>query len=306
MTFGSGNAVYFARSEDSVKTFSEPVKVAEAGTISLGLHRGPRIAITGDDIIISAIYGGKGRGADGDLLAWRSADGGRTWSKGVRVNDREASAREGLHGMAAGSNGFVYAVWLDDRSGHKALYGASSHDGGATWSPNKLIYASPDGHICECCHPSVVISPDGAVYAMFRNWLNGSRDMYLAVSHDGGKTFEQARKLGEGTWPLNACPMDGGGLSVGPNGVETVWRRGDTIYTDRPGAPEAVVGKGKNAAIAGDTVIWSAPDGVRVARGESKSALLDPNGAFPSIVVAGGHAVAAWESKDGITTDKLE
>ena len=46
-----------------------------------------------------------------------------------------------------------------------------SKDGGQTWSPNFSVYESPDGHICECCHPSAVIAADGAIHVMFRNWL---------------------------------------------------------------------------------------------------------------------------------------
>ena len=85
---------------------------------------------------------------------------------------------------------------------------------------------------------------------MFRNFLNGSRDMYLLESTDGGKTFGKARKLGEGTWKLNACPMDGGGLFMTPNGaVSTVWRRADTLFTARPGQPETALTTGKNAKI---------------------------------------------------------
>ena len=49
---------------------------------------------------------------------------------------------------------------------------------------------------------------------MFRNNVNGSRDEYLVESRDGGRSFAAARKLGSGTWPLNGCPMDGGGLAI--------------------------------------------------------------------------------------------
>ena len=47
---------------------------------------------------------------------------------------------------------------------------------------NQKIYESPDGHICECCHPTAYIGPQGELYAMWRNWVSGSRDMYYAVS----------------------------------------------------------------------------------------------------------------------------
>ena len=306
LTFGAGHAIYFSGSRDRGKTFSDPVKIADEGFTSIGRHRGPRVAIAGDAIVISAVYGTKPNGGDGDLLAWRSTDGGRTWSSPVRVNDRAASAREGLQNIASDGKGFLYAVWLDDRSGGKALYGASSADSGATWSVNTEIYAPTERTICECCHPSVAIGADGTIYAMFRNWMNGSRDMYLAISRDRGKTFAPAQKLGDGTWPLKGCPMDGGGLFASTTGVETVWRRNDTIYTGRPGAPEVAIGKGKDAAIAGDVILWSAPDGLRMQRGAGPSQIVDTDGAYPSLAMENGRTIAAWESKGRIVVkDKL-
>lgn len=294
IAWGSGNAVLFARSGNGGRTFAPAVRVAEAGVISLGNHRGPRVAIAGRSIVISAIYGEKGRGADGDLLAWRSTDAGRTWSKAARINDRAAAAREGLHGMSA-SGSSVYAVWLDDRDGGKALYGASSNDGGATWSANHKIYSSPDGHICECCHPSVAVRDQGReIFVTFRNWLAGSRDLYMARSVDGGRTFTTA-KLGEGTWPLNACPMDGGGLFVDAEGPLTVWRRDSTIFFARPGHRETEIGPGKNPTLAGHTAVWQSPEGLRM-----KSGVIDPAGAFPSGASDGTREILAWESNGHI------
>ena len=51
----------------------------------------------------------------------------------------------------------MFATWLDDRGKGKRLYGASSKDGGASWSRNVLIYESPSGTICQCCHPTAII-----------------------------------------------------------------------------------------------------------------------------------------------------
>ena len=95
LTFGAGKAIYFSASHDAGKTFSKPVKVAEAEILPLSRHRGPRIALWGNTIVISAVTGRRlaegphahGLPSDGDLWAWRSVDGGKTWSKGVRIND---------------------------------------------------------------------------------------------------------------------------------------------------------------------------------------------------------------------------
>ena len=192
LAYGAGNSVFFARYENGGKSFSTPVKVADATKLALGNHRGPRIVFAGKAIVISAINFG-----EGDLISWRSTDGGKTWSQGVRINDVPTSAREGLHGMAASPDGTVWTVWLDLRQKGTRLFGSLSNDGGRTWARNQPIYASPDGNICECCHPTAYIGPKGELYAMWRNWLSGSRDMHYAVSADR-KTWK-VQKLGSGT-----------------------------------------------------------------------------------------------------------
>jgi hypothetical protein len=88
------------------------------------------------------------------------------------------------------------------------------------------------------------------VYVMFRNWLNGNRDLYLIQSTDGANTFGKAQKLGKGNWALNGCPMDGGGLTIDETGnVETVWNRKGVIYACKPGQEEKSLSEGKNCTI---------------------------------------------------------
>ena len=88
LTFGAGHAIYFSSSHDGGSTFSAPVKVAEAGIVPLTRHRGPRIAFAGGAIVITAVVGknravhAHGLPSDGDLMVWRSLDGGKSWTKG--------------------------------------------------------------------------------------------------------------------------------------------------------------------------------------------------------------------------------
>jgi hypothetical protein len=308
LTFGAGNSIYFSRSDDSGKTFSVPVKVAESAIIPLTRHRGPRIVFSGSAIAITAVTGrtaatgehSHGLPSDGDLLVWRSGDSGRTWSKGKMVNDVPGAPTEGLHALAADAKGTLFAAWLDKRDRQTKLYGSRSTDGGQTWSRNVPIYASPDGTICECCHPSLAFDSDSSVLVMWRNWLNGSRDMYLAQSKDGIE-FSKSQKLGNGTWKLNACPMDGGGIAVSGKSVTTVWRREHSLFLDKPGDPEVPIGEGTDVAIAGAAeglyLIWSAPDSLMVMTPGSKEPHpIGMKGSFPTIVaLPGGNALAAWE-----------
>src|SRR5690242_3112875 len=59
LTFGAGNSIYFSRSADRGKSFALPVRVGSAGILPLNRHRGPRIAIAGSAIVITAVTGEK-------------------------------------------------------------------------------------------------------------------------------------------------------------------------------------------------------------------------------------------------------
>lgn len=305
LVFGSGTAVYCTTSRDG-KAFKDPVKVGEVGALALGMRRGPRVAATDKAVVVTAMGGKIGRGRDEDLLAWRSTDGGQTWKGPVTVNSVPASAREGLHHTTAAPDGTIYSVWLDLRARKTQVYGAASADGGETWKDEKLVYESPDGSVCQCCQPQAAYDARGVLRVMWRNNLNGARDMYLASSKDNGKTFGAAVKLGRGTWPLNACPMDGGGLAGdGQGGVTTVWRRDKEMYRAVPGRPEALLGKGQQgwaaAGPGGVYLVWIArrPGAVMaLLPGSARPIRLAERGSDP--VVAGpvsgkGPVVAAWE-----------
>jgi hypothetical protein len=281
--------------------------------LMLGRHRGPRVGATKDAVTITAIAGKRGGGQDGDLLSWRSTDRGTTWSQPVVLNDVKDAAREGLHGLAAGPGNVLFAVWLDlrkDESSERGtkLYGTISRDGGKTWEKNQRIYASPEGTICQCCHPSVAIDSKGFLYVMWRNALKGSRDLYYTASMDGGKTFAPAQKLGHGTWTLDACPMDGGEMtSVSTGQIHSVWRRQSEVYAAIPGKEEELLGKGRNPVIAygrhGRYVAWDdneSKQAVFLGPGMSKPTPLGMQSQFVDLVTSsGGKVVAAWEEARG-------
>jgi hypothetical protein len=303
VAFGAGNAVYCCTSNDGGETFGVPIKVGDVSKLALGMRRGPRIAASTDIVVITAISHDSG-----NVSAWRSTDGGAIWQGPVQVNDSPNDAREGLHAMAMSSTGDVYCTWLDLRHNGTQLFGAASTDGGKTWSVNRPIYRSPDGSICECCHPAVTYDSKGGLYVMWRNALGGFRDIYGAVSRDGGKTFSAGGKLGTGSWKLDACPMDGGYLAAAaPGKVTTVWRRDRQIFrTDSDRRGEQLLGTGEQPWTAATTdgayVVWlSGRDGdlwlaAPNVRQPSKlaSGATDPMLAAP--ITGQGPVVVVWET----------
>jgi hypothetical protein len=225
------------------------------------------------------------------------------------VNEVDASAREGLHAMSVSPEGLFYCVWLDLRNKRTEIMGAGSADGGKTWSDNHLVYRSPDGSVCECCHPSVTFAPDGTLVVMWRNSLGGNRDMYIARSVDGGRKFDSAQRMGTGTWQLDACPMDGGALAVDEaSTVHTVWRREKTVYvTNGRLELESRLGSGEQPWLSltdsGPAIAWlSRRPGDLVVKLPWNSAptKLATHARDPVIIGGEDSVVVAWETdRDG-------
>ncbi len=305
IAFGAEEVIYFCKSTDHGRTFTVPMKVGQTAKLALGMRRGPRIIALNDFIVITAISHERG-----NVIAWRSLDGGISWNESVDVNDQARSAREGLHDLAVGDDGLLFCTWLDLRNGRTQVYGARSQDRGETWEKNVHVYTSPSGTVCECCHPSVVIAPNGPIHVMWRNLVDGNRDMYVATSEDRGESFGRAVKLGVDSWQLNACPMDGGDIAVHSNGdLNTVWRHDQIIYSAELGLkPETHLGRGEQPSIVashegyfisgverrgGDLLLLRPPSTNPTTVGTKAS---DP--VLAASATGDGPVVLVWESKD--------
>ena len=296
LVYGSGDSIMYSFSSDKGNSFSSPLLVAIVPKLFSFATRGPQIAVSDYGIIITAST------SKGNIYSFYKENG--KWKQGNRINDVDTVAKEGLMALAAdGKNAF--AVWLDLRQTKRnKIYGARSNDGGRTWSKNLMIYTSPDTVVCECCKPSVAMKGSN-IYVMFRNRLNGYRDLYLIQSSNGGASFAQAQKLGTGSWKLNACPMDGGALSVNQQGeVQTVWRRQNKIFAAMPGMPEHEIGEGRGCVIEtvddNNVYAWSNEGKIIFTKtGEQKKILGE--GSQPVLkMLDNEHVICVWENEKQI------
>jgi hypothetical protein len=244
IVYGEGDKIFCATSLDNGLTFAEINLAGEVKDMALGMSRGPQLATSRNYSLVSAID------KKGLIHIFQLNHKSGIWSALAIANDVAGSALEGLMSIAADGNDNFYAVWLDLRDdGKNKICFAYTINQGATWTKNKIIYKSPDKTVCECCKPGIAVL-NSRVYIMFRNWLNGSRDLYLMQSDDNGNVFHPPVKLGYGTWKLNGCPMDGGGLVVNQKFiVSTVWQREGKIYLSMPDEKEKMVGTGINCNI---------------------------------------------------------
>jgi hypothetical protein len=208
--------------------------------------------------------------------------------------------------LAADEENNFYAVWLDLREGHQNNICFSKSNSDGTWTKNRFIYKSPNGHVCECCRPSVAVKGK-QVSVMFRNWVMGSRDLYLINSYDNGKTFTDARKLGDGTWPLNACPMDGGGLSItSDNLIHTAWQRQNQVFYAMPGKMEESLGEGRSVGLNGDLVYWQKGNDLIIKRINGEPKPIGQGTALAAIEVNKATILAVWRLENQIVYKTLK
>lgn len=190
------------------------------------------------------------------------------------------------------------------------IYLASSHDGGKTWSKSKMIYRSPDGSVCECCKPSIISDNDGNLIVMFRNNINGSRDLHFTKTIDGGKTFSIPEKLGSGTWKINGCPMDGGGLTVNSRGeLKTIWKRKGDVYISNSSSSEERIGEGRSPSISANDqktyVVFSQGEDIISTTLNNSSPTQIGIGFSPKVIALKNGAIYFWVNSDGINFKKV-
>lgn len=133
----------------------------------------------------------------------------------------------------------------------------------------------------------------GSLHVMFRNLIDGARDMFLTSSSDL-KAFSPATKLGQGTWILNACPMDGGMVAIDAKGdIGTVWRREGIIFSIRGFEVEKREADGRNPWMA------SGADGPYYAWQNGKEIVVKRPGVAPFAVTQQGLDPVVSSSSNG-------
>jgi hypothetical protein len=289
VVYGVKNAnereLYYIFSSDGGKSYSKSVLLGNFSQMGLGIGRGPQLTITKDYTVVTV------GDHHGNLYAMRHLNATKQWSKPVRVNDTDTTAKEALSGISTGKDNLVYTAWLDTRLGNNNLYGSLSKDGGLTWGKNQLIYKGQQEGICECCKPSVVIDQNGIVNVMFRNKLKGARNMYMISSKDNGNHFDKAQKLETGDFIIDACPMNGGDLSADANGnITTVWRRQLEVYMAEPFKQEIKLGNGRTPVVLqtgkGRVVAWHQDGHIQFRIPEGQKTFTLGSGQYPNLALS--------------------
>jgi hypothetical protein len=229
--------VLLQRSADG-KTFSAPVRVNDQpGDATVRNENPPKLAVgpTGQIYVCWANERGRWKG---NVRFARSLDGGKTFSQASNINSDAAlqPAGHAFQSVTVGRKGRIYVTWIDERNKKSTdrgaeIWMATSTDEGRTFSPDRRIL----GDVCECCRTHLQIDASGRMFLSYRTVPSSGpmfRDIVLAVSQDGGKTFAKTIVNQDG-WEVNACPVAGPSLSLDARGqVAITWFTGGG---DRPG-----------------------------------------------------------------------
>ncbi len=218
--------LYFARSTDGGRTFTEPIRVNSVEGSVWGFSTSRPKIVVDDSGVIHVFFSGNRATATADKDATdarytRSTDGGRTFERERTLNtilkeDQSKIVGGGLSEahcfgtMAVGPDGSVHAFWIDTRhmnapGANGSIYGAVSWDRGKTFEPDRLISRDT---ACPCCQLDAAFSPRGTLFLSMRHvYPEGFRNSVVLRSDDGGKTFSAPVRLTSKKWMINGCPL---------------------------------------------------------------------------------------------------
>jgi hypothetical protein len=192
--------IYFARSLDGGRTWSDDIKVNDTpdqpalqaqATVSrrvrsADVYANPDITIDHHGHLYVTWV--DNRNGNSDIYFARSRDQGSTWSSNVRINDDDgvdpqydptiAVATPPGDADADTAQTTVYIAWEDYRDEYANIYLARSDDGGNTWSGSFLV--SKEWGSSE--NPQIITAEDGSVYCV---WCHNAISQSAAATTPG-------------------------------------------------------------------------------------------------------------------------
>jgi hypothetical protein len=197
--------IFLSRSEDRGATWSNKVRISTRGGNSSGGFQ--------------SVHGSwPAAGPNGEVyVCWwsplglmfdKSTDQGRTWLAADKRLTQPVQWIYDVPGMqltpsfpniradcsSGRYRGSIYINWSEKRNGStdSDIWIINSRDGGTSWSAPKKVNNDPAGK--HQFFNSLAVDPvTGYLYIAFydrRNYLDNQTDVYLAISRDGGSTFE--------------------------------------------------------------------------------------------------------------------
>ncbi|MDQ3869998.1 MAG: glycoside hydrolase [Chloroflexota bacterium] len=242
---GTGNVpanLWLSRSSDGGRTLSRPVRIAGRLTFQARVAVDPaaNVHVTwlqGREVGVLQLAGGPS-----PIVASRSSDGGRTFSRPVRVSDPNRP-RVGAASPVIDADGRLVVLYEDFKDDRRDFQNA----GGPPWeNPFALVVTRPTGGgafsrgvqfesgvvptrrflVFVPEFPSLAAGPGDTLYAAWSDGRNGDEDVFLRRSDDDGRTWSPPKRVNDnpnGDDTSQYLPR----VAVSPDG------RVDVLFLDR-------------------------------------------------------------------------
>src|SRR5579862_716369 len=222
VAFSRNGNIEFSVSLDGGATFSEPVRVLNAQGRDPGMStRGPRIAVDAQKrVYLSAplCLAPPEAAVLNDTYYAVSTDKGKSWSRPYLVSEPKTGT-ESVHATAAGP-GELHVAWLSTVAPkapvlNYAKFGSDGKKSGKTLT----LTATP----CESCPPAIAVDGRGNPSVAWRESGHDAaskenRQIFIAWSTDGGKSFGPPARLNSVDSGLTECPNEAPALTATADG----------------------------------------------------------------------------------------
>lgn len=222
-TRGSSTDIYASFSSDGGASFAPPIRVNDVeGDARVTGEQAPRVRLgQGVEIVWLSKRGGTSL-----VRAAATPVGQHAFGSAKTVHPENLSGARGWQSLSLDRDGAMHVAWLDGRDAHAA------EAAGARSSMRQDLFQAvwrPDGthdevrvasDVCFCCKTSVASGIDGTTYVAWRHiYPTNLRDIAVARSTDGGKTFNAPVRVSADGWQIAGCPDDGPSIAVDAAGT---------------------------------------------------------------------------------------
>jgi inosine-uridine nucleoside N-ribohydrolase len=226
---GAADIFYMRREGDA---WSTPIRVnsVPGSAVASGTVRGAQLAL-GRKGRAHVIWFGSHKNELGNPVEYARLNDAGTAFEPERDLMHAHGGLDGGPTITADDNGNVYAAWhgKGDTPGepNRRVWLVRSHDDGATFTPEAAAIDARTG-ACACCSMRLFATDDGDLYLLYRTATESiHRDMYLAVSKDGGSHFSGERIH---PWQINACPMTTSMFSENGHRIVSAWETEKQVF----------------------------------------------------------------------------
>lgn len=194
-----GGEIFFARSTNGGKTFSDPINLSNSLP---GDGKGRLTERYWDNGSLDLALGANGTlyaawtEYEGTLWFRRSADGGTNFSEPLRISAAGHSSPARGPALAVGPDDTVYVAWATGEDPTADIHFAKSTDGGRSFSAPQVVHES-EGHSDA---PKIAVDSEGTIHLVYAESPAGPFKRYhirYARSNNGGRTFEKPRDISD-------------------------------------------------------------------------------------------------------------